>query len=420
MKQVMLFFSLLCLHTATGFAQSSKNVLFLGNSYTAVNNLPQMIADIATSMGDTLIYDSNTPGGYTLQGHASNPQSLSQIMAGNRDYVVLQEQSQYPAFPLQQVQEDVFPYAGQLDSLIHEYNTCAQTVFYMTWGRKNGDADNCASWPPVCTYQGMDSLLHLRYMMMAEDNNALVSPVGAVWKYLRTNHPELELYQADESHPSVAGSYAAACCFYTVFFRKDPVNISFNSTLSAADAGIIRGAVKALVFDSMMNWHIGQYDPVASFTVNQSGNAITTVNTSVNAISYWWNFGDGTTDTAANPGHTYTADGTYTIQLVTTFCTLSDTAVAEVIINNTGIATLAFDDIFQLYPNPLQEQAILDIKINGRPELRLTTATGIELNPDCRITDKRIYINTANLPAGVYYLSLTMDGKIWRKKVVKL
>ncbi len=40
---------LTCLIT---FGQSqTKRVLFLGNSYTAFNNLPQMVADVALSTG---------------------------------------------------------------------------------------------------------------------------------------------------------------------------------------------------------------------------------------------------------------------------------------------------------------------------------------------------------------------------------
>src|SRR5262245_3027863 len=77
-----------------------KKVLFLGNSYTTVNNLPQLIAGIATSTGDTLVFDSNAPGGYTLQGHFSNNLSIGKISAGNWDNVVLQEQSQRPSFPI--------------------------------------------------------------------------------------------------------------------------------------------------------------------------------------------------------------------------------------------------------------------------------------------------------------------------------
>ena len=79
-------------------AQSlTKKVLFLGNSYTYVNNLPQIVADVATSMGDTLIFDSNTPGGYSLFGHLTDTISLGKIAEGNWDYIVLQEQSQMPA-----------------------------------------------------------------------------------------------------------------------------------------------------------------------------------------------------------------------------------------------------------------------------------------------------------------------------------
>ncbi len=156
---LFLLFSLGCLLIS---AQTTKRVLFLGNSYTNVNNLPQMLADVASSVGDVVTFDSNTPGGYTLQGHSTNASSLSKIAIGNWDYVVLQEQSQLPSFSNTQVANSVFPYAHYLDSLINAQNPCAETAFYMTWGRKNGDASNCTSWPPVCTYAGMDSLLSLR------------------------------------------------------------------------------------------------------------------------------------------------------------------------------------------------------------------------------------------------------------------
>ena len=87
-------------------APQVKHVLFLGNSYTYVNNLPQMLADMALSTGDTLIFDSNLPGGYTLNGHSTNPTSQPKILQGGFDYVVLQEKSQLPAFPLNQVMTD--------------------------------------------------------------------------------------------------------------------------------------------------------------------------------------------------------------------------------------------------------------------------------------------------------------------------
>ncbi|MCF8295725.1 MAG: SGNH/GDSL hydrolase family protein, partial [Bacteroidales bacterium] len=136
-------------------AQDSRKVLFLGNSYTYVNDLPQTAVALAASAGDQLTVDVNAPGGYTLQGHSTNQTSLDKIKLGGWDYVVLQEQSQLPSFPDFQVESEVFPYAQDLDSVINAFNECGETMFFMTWGRKNGDASNCANWPPVCTYEGM-------------------------------------------------------------------------------------------------------------------------------------------------------------------------------------------------------------------------------------------------------------------------
>ncbi|HEY0262763.1 MAG TPA: hypothetical protein VGB95_07035, partial [Chitinophagales bacterium] len=135
MKKILLLVIVAATITFVNGQSLTKRALFLGNSYTYVNDLPQMIADAAASTNDILIFDSNAPGGYTLQEHSTNSTSLTKIAVGNWDYVVLQEQSQFPSFPDWQVEEDVFPYAKELDSIINAENPCAETVFYMTWGR---------------------------------------------------------------------------------------------------------------------------------------------------------------------------------------------------------------------------------------------------------------------------------------------
>lgn len=235
-------------------AQSTKKVLFIGNSYTYVNDLPGTVRTLALGCGDTLNFEQSTPGGCTFQNHLSNATTTSLIAQGGWDNVVLQEQSQLPSFPIGQVQSECFPYAQQLCDLIRNSTPDAEIVFYMTWGRKNGDASNCANYPPLCTYEGMDSLLFYRYMQMAEDNYASVSPVGRVWHVLRDHHPEIELYSSDESHPSVAGTYAAAVTFYTILFRKSPACISNNLTLDAAAAQAIRETVDSVVFHGIDIW----------------------------------------------------------------------------------------------------------------------------------------------------------------------
>ena len=69
MKKIFtIAFSLFLLNT---YAQETKKVLFLGNSYTAGNNLSGLIQNLAQANGDILIKDQNTPGGYTFNAHSS-------------------------------------------------------------------------------------------------------------------------------------------------------------------------------------------------------------------------------------------------------------------------------------------------------------------------------------------------------------
>lgn len=302
------------------FSQGQKRkVLFLGNSYTQFNNLPGLVAAAAASVGDTLEFDFNYPGGYSLEQHFGNSVSINKIKAGNWDYVVLQDQSQRPALP-------EYSYAGaiNLSSMIRKHNPCARPLFYMTWGRKNGDSQFCSSWPPVCSYQGMDSLLRLRYLEMAKMNHTEVSPVGATWKFIRQNYPNIELYNADESHPSLAGSYAAACSFYSSIFKKDPTLISYTGGLPANTASSIRLAAKAVVFDSLANWFFPADPPKALFGYFpvDSNNSIRFLNNSERADAYFWKFGDGDTSTLIRPSHTYLGNGSYTVTLTVSRCDL--------------------------------------------------------------------------------------------------
>lgn len=250
MKRILLL-SLLLLSLEV-FA-ASKRVLWIGNSYTEVNDLPQMTADIAKNMGNVIDFSSYTPGGCTFEQHCSN-MSMTLICNGGWDVVVLQEQSQLPSFPQSQVEVECFPYAARLVDSVYAHNPNGEAMFYMTWGRKDGDQANAKYFPVLGTYEGMDSMLYERYMQMAADNDASVSPVGRVWRYLRTNEPDLELYAGDGSHPSLAGSYAAACTFHTMFFGDDPSLITTDLGLDSKAAAAIRAAVKIVVFDNISQW----------------------------------------------------------------------------------------------------------------------------------------------------------------------
>lgn len=312
------------------------SVLFIGNSYTYVNDLPGTFRQLALSKGDSVFTDMSAPGGYTFEQHTTNATTLSKISQQSWNYVVLQEQSQKPAFPQSQVQQEVYPYATTLDSLIHANDSCTETVFYMTWGRKNGDASNCANYPPICTYAGMQQSLRESYLAMGQMNNATVSPVGMAWKKIIADSLSFNLYQTDESHPSVYGTYLTACVFYAMLFQQSPVGANFYSTIPDTTAILLQQTAEAIVFDSLSLWFDNGKIPFAGFDFSAAGTNFTFQSTDINGTQFQWNFGDGNSSTQQNPSHNY-APGTYTVTQIVTGNCMSDIAMQTINVLPSGI-----------------------------------------------------------------------------------
>lgn len=363
-----------------------------------------MVKNIAESVGDTFEYDSNSPGGYTFQQHSTNSSTLNKIALGDWDFVVLQEQSQLPSFPLPQVEQMVFPYAASLNQEIKSKNSCAETVFYMTWGRENGDSQNCTGWPPVCTYEGMDDLLQERYGMMADQNQALLAPIAVVWREIRTTYPDIELYISDGSHPSVAGTYAAACTFYSVFYRKDPELIAFNAGLDSEQAEQIRTVVKEKVFFHLSDWHIGEYDAQSDFEFEHLGNgAVQFHNLSVYANEFWWDFGDGNHSTEENPLHTYAQAGNYTVQLKALHCDTENLTEYELELD--FMNTVDFDSrSIQFYPNPATTLLYIESNLDLAGMNYLIYSAEGQLKEKGKLNHNQL--NIKHLEKGVYLLQI--------------
>ncbi len=316
---------------ASAIAQQ-RSVLFIGNSYTSVNDLPNTFRQLALSLGDTVNVAASDPGGYTFQMQSAYMPTLNAIASQAWDYVVLQEQSQIPSFPQSQVETECYPYAAVLVDSILANDTCTQPVFYMTWGRQNGDADNCDTWPPVCTYDGMQAELRFSYLQMAQDNDAFAAPVGMAWKHVRDTHPLINLYNADQSHPSPEGTYLAASVFYSTIFRASSAGATFVSALDPDTAAILRDIASSTVLDSMSTWNIGVNDPDASFTTELEQNYTVLFMYGGTGTSYW-DFGDETYSDASSSVHYYQTGSPWTFDVthtVTDACGRTNTVTQQV------------------------------------------------------------------------------------------
>jgi hypothetical protein len=90
-------------------------------------------------------------------------------------------------------------------------------VLFMSWAYKD---------KPEMTAQLAEA-----YTVAGNANDALVIPAGLAFARAIAKRPELELYQPDKRHPTLAGTYLAACTVYAALSKKTPVGISYTAGL---------------------------------------------------------------------------------------------------------------------------------------------------------------------------------------------
>ncbi len=386
--------------------------------------MPKIVEDMAATTGDTLQWDMEAPGGFSFLGHwvVNPPATKDKIKKGGWDYVVLQDRSVNPCIPEKDVKTVMYKYAHRFDSLINTTSPCVETVFYMTWGRKEGDSFLCDhyttnfNWTNFCTYQSMDSTIRARYMKVADSDDAVISPAGAVWRYIRAHNPNIELYDPDESHPSAAGSYAVACSFYTALFKKDPTNIGYDFSLSSADAAAIRQAAKKVVYDSMLYWHIGQYKTTSLFKYSINAKTVTFTSAAFNADKLEWHFGDGQTDTTGTIAHTYSQFGAYTAMLIATDTTsgCSDTTYAQINLFPAGVSSFE-DRGLKIYPNP--GNGLFTVQLADEPQkVKVLNIYGQAVHT--AIAQGLYHLDLRKYPKGVYTLSVLTEVDVSSSRLV--
>ena len=415
MKSTSTLLAFLLLATSV-FSQKKIKVLFIGDSYTSVNNLPLTVYNVAMAKGDTVIYDSNTPGGTTFQGHCANATTLTKIAQGGWDYVVLQAQSEEPSFPPSQVQTDTYPYAARLDSLIHAADSCTETVFYMTWGHQNGDPPNCAAYSQICTYTGMQDRLTQSYMEMGQLNHATVAPVGEAWRKIFNQPHPYDMYLSDSTHPSIFGTYLVASVFYEILFQKSVLTDSFvTAGIPDSDAVVLRQTAHSTVSDSLSKWLISGHIPVASFSQSIAGAQATFTSTSINGTSFAWNYGDGHTGSGASSSHTYTSSGRYLVTLsVTEKCKTSVYSDSVNVTVPSGIAEER-NAFAKIYPEPVASVIQIDLNGNDAAGYELTFIDQLgQVSKHLKVNSNKASINVSDLPEGIYVLQIKAGATEFR------
>lgn len=206
-------------------ASLPARVLFVGNSFTYYNNSLHNHFRRLTAAAEILPEGSTRARIMTISGghlpeHAGGFES---VLSGDAwDVVVLQGHSLGP------ISEETAPAfreaASRFAGIAREQGV--RPVFFMTWA-----------------YTGrpeMTAELDEAYTGIGRELDAEVVPVGLAFARVTLERPDIALRTDDLRHPTLAGTYLAACTFYAALYRQSPEGLSYDAGLAPELAGYLQ------------------------------------------------------------------------------------------------------------------------------------------------------------------------------------
>lgn len=187
--------------TAPIAGDAAVRVLFVGNSLTYFNEMPDMLAALVRATGtESALVASIARPSYGLEDHWTQSVTFDRIAEG-WDVVVLQ---QGPSAT--EGRPSLLEYSEKFATPIRDAG--AIPALYMVWPSESRASD----------FAGVSS----SYSAAADLVAGLLFPAGEAWLAAWELDAAIELYGPDRFHPSPLGSYAAAVVIYEQLTGRDP------------------------------------------------------------------------------------------------------------------------------------------------------------------------------------------------------
>jgi hypothetical protein len=382
-------------------AQDTIKVLFIGNSFTYFENMPDLFHNIADSAGYKVKTQMYAPGGVsvgdTAQGtmaHMNNPLVYDNIRSDKWDYVVLQDNQgrfvlDYGKFPSSSL---VIKGHFQIRDSVIKNNPCAKMIWFSGWGPQNG-------YPPYGN-SGIELIERItaNYHFLNDTARQIIAPIGSAWKKIIQSNPGINLWSGDSTHPSLQGAYLTANVIYATIFRDDPMYSSASAGLSVSTNNLFKQTAWQTVNDSIFVTNLKSITPELQFQNNQL--------TTANFPNYFWYqnmqwLSNATTNVlnVSQSGHYYVmAENLQGCKLKS----MSKHLIITTIENN------ILQSHFNLYPNPASTAITIDFTKEKASALKINiyNINGQKLkNIDVNgITNK--VIDVADLENGLYFIEI--------------
>lgn len=159
----------------------------------------------------------------------------------------------------------------------------------------------------------------------------------------------------------------------------------------------------------------------------QNDGTIMFTDSSSNAVSWFWNFGDGTSSMEQNPIHVYNSIGTFTVILtVTNEDGCSDVSTYDIVAEGTSSVNPigAIEDRINVYPNPTRHFINLDFSFDRRRAVNVQVIDPlgrvIQRLDTQNIQEDILQLNMSEYTDGLYYFVIKVDDEVFTKKTLKL
>lgn len=189
--------------------------------------------------------------------------------------------------------------------------------------------------------------------------------------------------------------------------KVSPMTTTTYKVQSSNNCGVTKDSIKVSLSPS----------PIASMSKTINGNTVKFVNTSQNASSFLWVFGDGSTSTNSSPSHLYSAPKSYNGMLIASNICGRDTLKFTVQINNSSIVSSVNSNI-HIYPNPAKDKLTIDYPLSSKEiKLEVYDISGKKIMDEFHRNKTSIELDLSHLSNGDYILKSFIDHQVDIQKI---
>jgi len=316
--RVILVSLLFCI--SNSFSQNSNDqsainpmkILFIGNSYTHYNNMPELFGKLAKSKKVKIDVVMNAKSNHTFKMHCQRPEMFETIRSEKWDYVVLQGFSRELMHDKEVIDTATIPYFNRIVDSVYSNHSCTNILLYMTWGYKNG----FISENDTLTYDDMSNRIQRGYEYLSDLNKLSIVPIGQIWKSFRKNYPSVEIYQEDGQHPNILGSYLIASGFYSSIFKSNPSG-GFYPKIDSSTANKIQSTAYKYISKNLDLFGLKKNTLEFDYTRTKKGEYIASGSANFpNADSLNWVLDSKIVSKKSDFEYKFKKEGTYYIKLL--------------------------------------------------------------------------------------------------------